>query len=183
MFYSQFPRTRWFAQDISVPGVTNKTLDLYYNGLETKLITNTVYNSTEVSMTILDDELAVGYAWWRGATISYGQNGMKGRPILDAVEPNEDGVYQGASYLLVKLVNDPASSSQHIWRLHNFKPTKVDDIQLSFENSKLVTFGVTGTFTHITFVQDPLDEVSLGEAGRAPVMIDSGGGSEQPPQQ
>jgi len=181
LWYSKWPKGKWFAQDIQIPGITNKTLSVWNGGFEIPLIMNTHYNAYSISMNILDDEFGYNYAYWRDMVIVYGMNGMKGKPILDGILNEYSNMYQGSSFLLVKLVNDPASPSQHIWRLHNFKPTKIGDIDMGHSKTSLVTFSVEGVFTHITFVQDPNDTVSLGITVTKTTIPPVTSTSQQPP--
>ena len=141
----------------------NKTQQIFYNGIATDIITNTEYSGYTVDMTILADEYGIYYADWRNLVITYGTGGKRGKPILNGVA-SADGAMEGMGYLIAKLINIPDAPSQHIWRLHNFKPTKLGDVQFGHAKRELVTFQVSGTFTHITFVQSPYDEAALAGA-------------------
>lgn len=189
IWYSEWPRVKWLAQGITIPGLTSKTLPINFSGFSIPLVTNTTYDGDmSLSMDILADEYGRYYAQWRNLTIFYGLDAQKGKPILGGALNEELGVMQGQRYLVVKLVNDANSPLQHCWRFHNFKVTSVGEIQLGHSSDDLVTFPVTGIFTHISYTQDRANQVVLGGAATdvvepvtPPNVAQMPQGPEQPP--
>ena len=53
--------------------------------------------------------------------------------------------------LEVWLRNCPDDSTFHHWKIHNFKPKSIGDIELSHDSGSFVQFDVSGTFTHISY--------------------------------
>lgn len=163
IWYSEWPRLKWLAQGIRVPGLESKTLPVHFSGFQVPVIINTTYEGDmSLQMDILADEYGQYYAHWRNHTIFYSMDPQKGKPILGGKLNEVLGVYQGRRYLVVKLVNSDKSPLQHCWRFHNFKVTGVGEVEMSQSGGDLVTFPVTGIYTHISYTQSRNNEVILG---------------------
>ena len=163
IWYSEWPRLKWLAQGIRVPGLESKTLPIFFSGFQVPVVTNTTYEGDmTLQMDILADEFGQYYAHWRNSTIFYSMDPQKGKPILGGGLNEVLGVYQGQRYLVVKLVNGDASPLQHCWRFHNFKVTGVGEVEMSHSGGDLVTFPVSGIFTHISYTQKRYNAVILG---------------------
>jgi hypothetical protein len=180
IWYSGWPRLKWLAQSITVPGLTSKTLPVNFSGFQVPVVINTTYEGDmSLTMDILADEFGQYYKFWRDGTIYYSSDRQKGRPILDGMFNETYNVMQGASYLIVKLVNSPTSVSQHCWRFHNFKITGVGEMQFGQTAAELTTFPVSGIYTHVSYTWDRSAEPILGAAATG--NVDNGGGGTQPP--
>lgn len=189
IWYSEWPRLKWLAQGVRVPGLESKTIPIFFSGFQVPVVINTTYEGDmSLQMDILADEYGQYYAHWRNSTIFYSMDKQKGKPILGGGLNEVLGVYQGQRYLVVKLVNDANSPLQHCWRFHNFKVTGVGEIEMNQSGGDLVTFTVTGIFTHISYTQQRNNAVILGGVASAYELTPetpapTGTEPEQPPAQ
>ena len=159
IWYNKWPKAKWVAQGITIPEIKSNTADISFAGFSIPIIVNTTYGDYELSMDILADEHGLYYEQWRSLVIEYSQDANKGRPILDA-----DANHQGKHYIVVRLINQPNQSREHCWRIHNFKPTSVGEVEMGQDNDSFVTFPVTGVFTHISYTTNAISKNVLGEA-------------------
>ena len=70
---------------------------------------------------------------------------------MDLRDSTDMGYNSIGNFLDVRLRNSPDDVQHHHWRIHNFKPTSIGDIELSHDDPSFMEFDLTGTFTHITY--------------------------------
>lgn len=161
--WTRWPRTIFFAKEITIPGVSVNTIDTNHAGFTISIPTHVMYENTEISMTILADKEGFHYYDLRNMVLQTGHPLVAGDP--KATIGNQFGVNTEEDFLDVRLRNRPEDEPHHHWKIHNFHPISIGDIMLSHDGSDFVEFEVVGTFTHITY-----DCGHGGEFGNAAYM-------------
>ena len=149
LVWSRWPRTLFFAKNITIPGVSVNTIDINHAGFTIPIPTHVTYENTEVSMNIVADKEGFHYYDLRNMVLQTGHPLVAGDPKSTIgnnyeISPEED-------ILEVRLRNQPADKLHHHWILHNFHPTGIGDMELSRDGASFVEFELNGTITHITY--------------------------------
>ena len=149
LMWSRWPRARFFAKGISIPGISVNMLDINHAGFTISIPTHVMYENTEISMTILADKEGFHYYDLRNMVFQTGHPLIAGDPRSTVgntfnLSPTED-------ILEVRLRNRPEDRTHHHWIIHNFRPTEIGDIDLDVGGTNLVEFELRGIFTHITY--------------------------------
>lgn len=147
--WSRWPRTIFFAKNITIPGISVNTLELNHAGFTVQVPTHVTYESTDVSIQIIADKEGFHYYDLRNMVLQTGHPLVAGDPKATVgnpfnVSPNED-------ILEIRLRNRPEDETHHHWIIHNFHPTGIGDLELSVDGSSFVEFELKGTFTHISY--------------------------------
>lgn len=61
LVWSRWPRTIFFAKNISIPGISVNTLDISHAGFTIAIPTHVTYENTEVTMNIIADKEGFHY--------------------------------------------------------------------------------------------------------------------------
>jgi hypothetical protein len=61
LVWSRWPRTIFFAKNITIPGVSVNTLDISHAGFTIKIPTHATYETTEVTINIIADKEGFHY--------------------------------------------------------------------------------------------------------------------------
>lgn len=149
LMYSRWPRTTFFAKNISVPGITTNTIEINHAGFTIPIPTHVKYESTEITMTIIADKEGFHYYDWRNMVL------QSGHPLIAGDPRSMIGWYDkdtNEDYLEVRLRNKVSDRTHHHWIIHNFRPIGIGEIELSHDSSSFVEFEITGTFTHVTYM-------------------------------
>lgn len=149
LVWSRWPRTIFFAKNISIPGITAQTQDVSHAGFTIKIPTHVTYETTEITLNILADKEGFHYYDLRNMVMQTGHPLVAGDPR--ATIGNTFGISPDEDTLEVRLRNRPEDEVHHHWILHNFHPTGVGDIELTVDGASFVEFELKGTFTHITY--------------------------------
>lgn len=150
LVWSRWPRTLFFAKNITIPGVSVNTLELNHAGFTINIPTHVHYETTEITMSIIADKEGFHYYDLRNMVLQTGHPLVAGDP--KSTIGNQYGVNTDQDILEVRLRNQPDwDDTHHHWIIHNFKPTGIGDIELSVDGSGFVEFELKGTFTHITY--------------------------------
>ena len=164
LIYSRWPRTKFFAKNISVPGISTNTIEINHAGFTISIPTHVKYDSTELTMTIIADKEGYHYYDWRNMVLQSGHPLIAGDPrsMIGKTESdtNED-------YLDVRLRNKTNDRTHHHWTIHNFRPIGIGEIELSHDSSSFVEFEITGTFTHVTYMTG--DDKTSNEKAQAAI--------------
>ena len=141
---SRWPRTIFFAKSITIPGIAVNTVELNHCGYTIQIPTHPKYETQEITISILADKEGYHYQDFRNMVF------QSGHPLIagDTMSTIGDGTDDN---LDVRLRNKPSDVTHHHWIIHNFRPIKIGDIELSNDSSSFVEFQVTGTFTHISY--------------------------------
>lgn len=59
--FSRWPRTIFFAKDVTIPGLTTNTIDINHAGFTIPIATHTYYETTEITLNILADKEGYHY--------------------------------------------------------------------------------------------------------------------------
>ena len=147
--WSRWPRTLFFAKNVTIPGISVNTVDINHAGFLISIPTHVTYENTEISMQILADKEGFHYYDIRNMVLQTGHpliagdtRATVGNPFK--ISPDEDT-------LEIRLRNSPDDKVHHHWIVHNFRPKSIGDIELSMDSSSFVEFEMTGIFTHITY--------------------------------
>ena len=141
---SRWPRTIFFAKSITIPGISVNTVELNHCGFTIQIPTHPKYETNEITIAILADKEGYHYQDFRNMVFQSGHPLIAGDPMSTIGDGTDDN-------LDVRLRNQPNDVTHHHWIIHNFRPIKVGDIELSNDSSTFVEFQVTGTFTHIDY--------------------------------
>ena len=60
----------------------------------------------------------------------------------------------------IKLRNKQDDKAYHHWIVHNFRPTKLGEIEFNTEASDFAEFELTGTFSHIDYLSGLPSEIT-----------------------
>lgn len=160
---SRWPRSIFFAKSITVPGVAVNTVELNHCGFTIQIPTHPKYETQEITISILGDKEGYHYQDFRNMVF------QSGHPLIagDTMSTIGDGT---DDHLDVRLRNSPDDVTHHHWIIHNFRPIKIGDVELSQDSSSFVEFQVTGTFTHIDYdcghgAENPISEPSVPQEG------------------
>ena len=140
---SRWPRTIFFAKNISIPGITSNYLELYHAGYTFQIVANPKYETTELSFTILADKEGFHYYDWRNMVL------QSGHPLVAGDTKGMIG--EGEDILDVRIRNTPNDITHHHWIIHNFKPITIGEVELTQDGGSFVEFEVTGVFSHIDY--------------------------------
>ena len=149
LVWSRWPRTIFFAKNISIPGVSVNTIDINHAGFTIPIPTHVKYDNTDISMNIIADKEGFHYYDLRNMVLQTGHPLVAGDPR--ATIGNQYGVNTNEDILDVRLRNRPEDETHHHWVIHNFHPTGIGDLELSMDGSSFVEFELSGTFTHISY--------------------------------
>lgn len=155
--WSRWPRTIFFAKNITIPGVSVNTVDINHAGFTIPIPTHVTYDSTEVTMTIIADKEGFHYYDLRNMVLQTGHPLVAGDPR--ATIGNPYGLSPTEDTIEVRLRNQPSDVTHHHWIIHNFHPTGIGDMELSTDSSSFVEFELKGTFTHISYDCGRADDV------------------------
>ena len=147
--WSRWPRTIFFAKNITIPGMSVNTIDINHAGFTIPIPTHVTYESNEVSMTILADKEGFHYYDIRNMVLQTGHPLIAGDPR--STVGNQYGVNTDEDRIEVRLRNRPEDETHHHWIFHNFKPKGIGEVELTQDGSSFVEFELTGTFTHISY--------------------------------
>lgn len=140
---SRWPRTIFFAKNISIPGITSNYLELYHAGYTFQIVANPKYETTELSFTILADKEGFHYYDWRNMVLQSGHQLVAG--------DTKGMIGEGEDILDVRIRNTPNDITHHHWIIHNFKPITIGEVELTQDSGSFVEFEVTGVFSHIDY--------------------------------
>ena len=70
--FSRWPRTIFFAKDVTIPGLTVNTIDINHAGFTIPIATHVYYETTEVTMNILADKEGYHYYDFRNFVMQSG---------------------------------------------------------------------------------------------------------------
>lgn len=145
---SRWPRTIFFAKNVTIPEITTNTQTLNHMGFEISIACNPKYSSYEISFTIIADKEGYHYQDFRNMVLQSSHPLVSGDPrsTIDNIENPS-----GEDTLDIRLRNTPLDETHHHWIVHNFRPTTLGSIEMSHDSSSFVEFDVTGTFTHIDY--------------------------------
>lgn len=147
--WSRWPRTLFFAKNITIPGVSVNTIDVNHAGFNIAIPTHVTYENTEISMNIIADKEGFHYYDLRNMVLQSGHPLVAGDPR--ATIGGVYGVSNTEDVIEVRLRNTPDDATHHHWIIHNFHPTGIGDMELSVDGSAFMEFELKGTFTHITY--------------------------------
>lgn len=156
---SRWPRTIFFAKSITIPGIAVNTVELNHCGFTIQIPTNPKYETNEITIAILADKEGYHYQDFRNMVFQSGHPLIAGDPMSTIGDGTDDN-------LDVRLRNQPSDVTHHHWIIHNFRPIKIGDIELSNDSSTFVEFQVTGTFTHIDYDCGKNDTPNIDPAPR-----------------
>ena len=149
LVWNRWPRTVFFAKNISVPGISVNNIEISHAGFTINIPTHATYDNTEVTMTILADKEGFHYYDLRNMVLQTAHplvacdpRATVGNPCVLCTEEDR---------LDVRLRNKPDDETHHHWVFHNFHPTGIGDVELTQDGSSFVEFELTGTFTHISY--------------------------------
>ena len=149
LIYSRWPRTTFFAKNISVPGISTNTIEINHAGFTISIPTHVKYDSTELTITIIADKEGYHYYDWRNMVLQSGHPLIAGDPRSMIGKTKSD---TNEDYLDVRLRNKVDDRTHHHWIIHNFRPIGIGEVELSHDSSSFVEFEITGTFTHVTYM-------------------------------
>ena len=149
MVWSRWPRTIFFAKNITIPGISVNTLDISHAGFTIKIPTHVTYETTEVTINIIADKEGFHYYDLRNMVLQTGHPLVAGDP--KATIGNPYGLSPDEDTLEVRLRNRPEDETHHHWILHNFHPTGIGDLELTQDGASFVEFELKGTITHVTY--------------------------------
>lgn len=149
LVWSRWPRTIFFAKNITIPGVSVNTIDINHAGFTIPIPTHVTYENNEVSMNIVADKEGFHYYDLRNMVLQTGHPLVAGDP--KATIGNNYKISTEEDILEVRLRNQPEDKLHHHWILHNFHPTGIGDMELSRDGASFVEFELKGTITHITY--------------------------------
>lgn len=164
LIYSRWPRTTFFAKNISVPGISANTIEINHAGFTISIPTHVKYDSTELTMTIIADKEGYHYYDWRNMVLQSGHPLIAGDPRSMIGKTKSD---TNEDYLDVRLRNKTNDRTHHHWTIHNFRPIGIGEIELSHDSSSFVEFEITGTFTHVTYMTG--DDQTSNEKAQAAI--------------
>ena len=78
--FSRWPRTIFFAKNVTIPGLTVNILELSHAGFTIPIPTHVAYESTELTMSILADKEGYHYYDLRNMVIQTGHPLIAGDP-------------------------------------------------------------------------------------------------------
>ena len=148
LVWSRWPRTIFFAKNITVPGIEVSTLEINHGGFLIPIPTHVSYGTNELTMTIIADKEGFHYYDLRNMVIQTGHPYVAGDPkaMIGSFENISD-----EDILDVRLRNSPEDQTHHHWIIHNFHPIRIGDIELSHDGTNFVEFELAGNFTHIDY--------------------------------
>ena len=149
LVWSRWPRTIFFAKNITIPGVSVNTFDISHAGFTIKIPTHVTYETTEVTINIIADKEGFHYYDLRNMVLQTGHPLVAGDP--KATIGNPYGLSPDEDTLEVRLRNRPEDETHHHWILHNFHPTGIGDLELTQDGASFVEFELKGTITHVTY--------------------------------
>ena len=148
LVWSRWPRTRFFAKGITIPGVSVNTIDINHYGFTIPIATHVTYETTDITLNILADKEGFHYYDLRNMVLQSGHPLVAGDTrsmVGNTFNLGDEDTIE------VKLRNSPLDSTYHHWIIHNFRPKSIGDIELAHDSSDFVRFDIVGTFTHITY--------------------------------
>lgn len=83
MVFSRWPRTIFFAKDISIPGIVSNTIDINHAGFTIPISTHVYYESNEITMNILADKEGYHYYDFRNFVFQSGHPLVAGDPLSE----------------------------------------------------------------------------------------------------
>lgn len=140
---SRWPRTIFFAKNVTIPGVSANTVDINHAGFTIPIATHAKYETTEISISIIADKEGCHYYDLRNMVLQSGHPLVAGDTTADIGETEDT--------LEIKLRNKPGDKAYHHWTIHNWRPIKIGDVELMHDSTNFVEFELTGTFTHISY--------------------------------
>ena len=149
LVWSRWPRTIFFAKDITIPGVSVNTIDINHAGFTVAIPTHVTYENTEITIHIIADKEGFHYYDLRNMVFQTAHPLVAGDP--KACVGNQYNVNTNEDILEVRLRNSPEDETHHHWIIHNFHPIAIGDIELSHDSGSFIEFEIRGTFTHITY--------------------------------
>lgn len=148
LVWSRWPRTIFFAKNISIPGASVNTIEINHSGFTISIPTHVTYSNTEISMSIIADKEGFHYYDLRNMVMQTGHPLVAGDPRATIGNKFNLG---DEDTLEIRLRNRPDDETHHHWIIHNFHPTEIGDIELTMDGASFVTFELKGTFTHIHY--------------------------------
>ena len=150
LVWSRWPRTIFFAKNITVPGIEVNTLEINHAGFVIPIPTHVAYGTNEITMTILADKEGFHYYDMRNMVL------QSAHPFVAGDTKSMIGSFENISdedILDIRLRNSPEDVTHHHWIIHNFHPIRIGDVELSHDSSNFVEFELAGNFTHIKVSQ------------------------------
>lgn len=147
--WSRWPRTIFFAKNITIPGVSVNTLDVNHAGFAIPIPTHVTYENTEISFTVLADKEGFHYYDLRNMVLQTGHPLVAGDP--KATIGNPYNLNPTEDILEIRLRNQPSDATHHHWIIHNFHPIGIGELELTQDGSAFVEFELKGTFTHVSY--------------------------------
>ena len=149
LVFSRWPRTIFFAKNITIPGISVSTIDVNHAGFAIPIPTHVKYDNTDLSMNILADKEGFHYYDLRNMVFQTAHPLVAGDPRATVgniynISPIEDT-------LDIKLRNKPGDTTYHHWIVHNFKPIEIGNMELTMDGTSFVEFELKGSFTHISY--------------------------------
>lgn len=148
LVWSRWPRTIFFAKNITVPGIEVNTLEINHAGFVIPIPTHVAYGTNEITMTILADKEGFHYYDMRNMVL------QSAHPFVAGDTKSMIGSFENISdedILDIRLRNSPEDVTHHHWIIHNFHPIRIGDVELSHDSSNFVEFELAGNFTHIDY--------------------------------
>lgn len=123
LVWSRWPRTLFFAKNISIPGISVNTIDLNHAGFTISIPTHPKYDTQDITLNILADKEGFHYYDIRNMVLQTGHPLVAGdtRATIGGTEDT----------LEVRLRNQPADETHHHWIIHNFHPIGIGSVELS----------------------------------------------------
>lgn len=149
LLWSRWPRAKFFAKGINIPGLEVNTQELNHAGFTIKIPTHVHYDSNEITLNIIADKEGFHYYDLRNMVLQTGHPLVAGDPRSTIGNPY--GISPDEDTIEVRLRNRPSDETHHHWIIHNFKPIGLGDIELSQDSGSFVEFELKGTFTHISY--------------------------------
>lgn len=116
--WSRWPRTLFFAKNITIPGVSVNTIDINHAGFTIPIPTHVTYENTEITMSILADKEGFHYYDLRNMVFQTAHPLVAGDPR--ATIGGVYGISNNEDVIEVRLRNSPDDETHHHWIIHNF---------------------------------------------------------------
>ena len=147
--WSRWPRTIFFAKNITIPGVSVNTIEINHAGFTIQIPTHVTYENTDITLRIIADKEGFHYYDMRSMVMQTGHPLVAGD--TRSTIGNQFGINVDEDILDIRLRNKPTDGTHHHWIVHNFRPIGIGEIELSHDSGSFVEFDLNGTFTHISY--------------------------------